>query len=89
MGVCRVLCCVRLAIAGICDFSKEQHGSLKIIVGSKNVGAVSNVLIGGGVGGNYLRALVGIIKVTPRNARCNNKDTPTCFDTIVSSSGSL
>ena len=28
-----------------CDFSKEQCGSLKMILGSKHVGAISNVLM--------------------------------------------
>jgi len=29
----------------ICDLSKEQHGSLKMILGSKHVGAILNVLM--------------------------------------------
>jgi len=45
----------------ICDFSKEQYGSLKMILGSKHVGAVLcfNVKF-------YVSALVVIIKVTTK-----------------------
>ena len=40
MGVRRVLCCERLR-----DFSKVQYGSLKMILGSKHVGAILSVLV--------------------------------------------
>jgi len=29
----------------LCDFSKEQHGSLKMILGSKHVGTILSVLM--------------------------------------------
>jgi len=41
--VCLVLC--GLSVSKKCDFSKEQCSSLKMILGSKYVGAILNVLI--------------------------------------------
>jgi len=40
-----------------CDFSKEQCSSLKMILGSKHIGAILNVLIKK----NYVRVLVGVL----------------------------
>ena len=45
----------------ICDFSKEQYGSLKMLVGSKHVGSNFKSF---SVKNFYISALVGIIRVT-------------------------
>jgi len=68
---------MRLAIVCVvcylakCDFSKERRSSLRMILGSKHVGAIFkcfNVKF-------YVCALVGVlIKVILQNARCYNKD---------------
>jgi len=43
----------------ICDFSKEQHGALKMILGSKHVGAILIVLMWEK---KIMCALIGMIK---------------------------
>ena len=53
------------------DFSKEQRSSLRMILGSKRVGAILSVLMR-----NFIQFICWlIIKVILRDARCNNKDT--------------
>ena len=47
----------------ICDFSKEQYGTLRMILGSKHVGAILSVL----VRFFYISALVVIIKVNKQD----------------------
>ena len=51
------------------DFSKEQGSSLKMILGSKHVGAILNVLMKK----NYVCALVGVLIKWLRNAWCNDE----------------
>jgi len=54
------------------DFSQEQRSSLRMIYGSKHVGAILSVLMW-----NFIKCICWlIIKVILRNARCNNKDRP-------------
>jgi len=36
---------INLRVFLICDFSKEQYGSLKMILGSKHVGEILSVLM--------------------------------------------
>jgi len=52
------------------EFSNEQHRSLRMILGSKHVGAILSVLMSNFM---YVHLLV-IFKVILRNARCNKDD---------------
>jgi len=67
-----------------CDFSQEQCSSLKMILGTKHVGAILNVLIW--KKNCYVCALVGVlIKWLYEMHLCNDKDKISVFGWILMS----
>ena len=56
----------------ICDLSQKQYGSLKMVLGSKHVGAILSVL----VQNFYISALVGIINLLTSSVKYSGRTAP-------------